>query len=145
MESKTAPKNGQHRSPFLVVAETSYKSFRLKPNRDAAQHSLWRIDDHQFVIYRVLVQRLFEEVADSNEHFPLSARKVQERQGLIDLNIEAHASVRRRLAETSRRVSGVHLVDHEQTRCRSGKDTLERRGHVVNRLIGATQRGRQHS
>ena len=67
--------------------------FESEPDSHASQHSLRRAHHHQFVIHRVLVERFLEEVAHRDQHLPLGVRKIQERQRLIYLNVEADTSV----------------------------------------------------
>src|SRR5262245_4258382 len=66
-----------------------YGSLDLEPQREAADYSLGRANDEEFVVDRLVGRGIAEEVADADEHFPLRRAEVHKRQRLAHLHVEA--------------------------------------------------------
>ena len=84
-----------------------------------------------------------EEIADTNQHFPIRPEQIDERQPLRDLHVEAAVESRPIVGAVVSDVAAVHLEDKEHARRGAGHDGFDRRGEVVNMFASFTQRRRE--
>src|SRR5580765_5028976 len=112
----------------------------LELDRDAADQALGRTGNEQFVVDGRFRERFAEEVANRNEHLPLGAHEIHEREALADLQVPAAIEAGTRLGSVGANVGAVEFVEHEYVRGALRQFGFERRREVVDALELVAQR-----
>src|SRR5262245_21449006 len=124
-------------------SESRQTAEELELERQPTDDALWRPDNEELVVDRLVDRRLAEEIADGYQHFPLRAAEVHERQRLPHLDVEARIEGRGlrhiRLHRPRERVA--HAVKDDDTRRGFGDFGLDCGRDIVNLSALGADRG----
>ena len=80
---------------MLRASEPPRFARELELNGESADDAFRRTDDEELVVGGGVGERVVEQVAHTDEHFPLRGAQVHERQRLVHLQVESRAERRR--------------------------------------------------